>query len=231
MVKVFISHSSSDRWVAKRIADDLAQRGIESFLDEKDMETGDSIDDSIQKHLVDCDELLMLLSPASLASHWVMMEIGGARALNKRLVPILLHVGANELPGPLTKGLARDLNDIERYYSEAGTRSRTSAKARQDATRSERKAVASEASKPSRRRDFSAGDRVRLPITAPEHTYARTGWDVGWVPRMDQFLGSVATVTGADREEGTVSVDIDEGHWIWLMDWLAPLSDADGVTH
>jgi hypothetical protein len=34
-VKVFISHSSLDKWIARRIAADLADLGIETFLDEK----------------------------------------------------------------------------------------------------------------------------------------------------------------------------------------------------
>ena len=47
-MKVFISHSSKDKWAARRISQDLLQMGIESFLDEKDIETGDAIDESIQ---------------------------------------------------------------------------------------------------------------------------------------------------------------------------------------
>jgi TIR domain len=102
-MKVFISHSSVDKWVARRISQDLQAMGIETFLDEKDIETGDSFDDSIQEQLRESDELLMLLSPAALQSTWVVMEIGGAKVLGKRLIPILLHVGVNEMPSPLTK--------------------------------------------------------------------------------------------------------------------------------
>jgi hypothetical protein len=121
-VKVFISHSTTDQWIARRISQDLAAIGVATFLDEKDIETGDSIDEEIQKHLAECDELLMLLSPAAIKSHWVLVEIGGARALKKRLVPIMLHIGPNDLPAPISKGLARDLNDIEKYYAEVKAR-------------------------------------------------------------------------------------------------------------
>lgn len=125
-MKVFISHSSLDQWIARMIARDLEVRGIVTFLDEKDIETGESIDDSIQEHLRTCDEVLMLLSPAALESHWVLVEIGGAKALNKRLIPILVHVGPNELPQPIAKGLARDLNDVEKYFDEVEQRARLS---------------------------------------------------------------------------------------------------------
>jgi len=101
-MKVFISHSSRDKWVARRISQDLNAMGIETFLDEKDIETGASIDEVIGDHLKDCDDCLMLLSPSALNSHWVLIEIGGAKALGKRLIPVLLHVGANEIPAPLS---------------------------------------------------------------------------------------------------------------------------------
>src|ERR1044072_8672601 len=121
-MKIFISHSSQDKWVARKISEDLNRIGIETFLDEKDIGTGESIDDAIGQHLLESDELLIIISPASLSSQWVFVEIGGAKALGKRLVPILFHVGANELPPLLSRFLARDLNDIQTYYDEAKNR-------------------------------------------------------------------------------------------------------------
>ena len=58
-VKVFISHSSADKWLARRIARDLEELGTQTFLDEKDIKTGESIDDSIQLHLKESDEVLI----------------------------------------------------------------------------------------------------------------------------------------------------------------------------
>ena len=50
-MKIFISHSSKDKWAARRISQDLNGLGAETFLDEKDIKTGESIDESIKKHL------------------------------------------------------------------------------------------------------------------------------------------------------------------------------------
>lgn len=219
-MKVFISHSSSDKWIAGQIANDLGELGIQSFLDEKDIETGDSIDQAIQESLGDCDELLMLLSPASLKSSWVLIEIGGAKALKKRLVPILLHVGPNELPDALTDGLARDINDIERYYKEVGARAEapaeqvvaTSGTGERDGRRSSRSA-----------RSFAPGDLVRLPAQVPESTYARDSYDIGWNHTMERYLGLETQITWADESRGIVEIEADEGDWVWLMDWLDPV--------
>jgi hypothetical protein len=223
-MKVFISHSSTDKWVARQIARQIEELGVESFLDEKDIETGDSIDKAIQSNLADCDELLMLLSPASLKSSWVLIEIGGAKALDKRLVPILLHVGPNELPDVLSDGLARDINEIERYYDEVGERAKALA-AEQPA---EPAGVFEVDERDGRRaaraaRSFAEGDLVRLPRQAPESTYARNGYDIGWNPDMERYLGLETRVLRANDSQGAVEIEADNGAWLWLMDWLDPV--------
>jgi hypothetical protein len=220
-MKVFISHSSTDRWIARQICHQLEAMEIEAFLDEKDIETGDSINDSIQAHLADCDEILLLLSPASLKSDWVLIELGGAKALKKRLVPILLHVGPNELPDVLTDERARDINEIERYYGEVKSRSGDSKEERatelalQKPTESRRVARAP--------RSFGVGDLVRLPREIPSSTYARNGRDIGWSEHMERYLGEETKVRALDEDRGIVNVEVDDGHWYWLMDWLDPV--------
>src|SRR5687768_14778046 len=109
-MKIFISHSSKDKWAARRISEDLMTFGSETFLDEKDIETGQSIDSSIRKHLKTCDDFLIIISPASIKSEWVLIELGGALALEKKVIPILLYVGANEMPNAINLKLARDIN-------------------------------------------------------------------------------------------------------------------------
>ena len=41
-MKIFISHSSYDKWVARQISHRLIEKGHTTFLDEKDIKTGDS---------------------------------------------------------------------------------------------------------------------------------------------------------------------------------------------
>ena len=108
-MKIFVSHSSKDKWAARRIAAEVESLGAKVFIDEKDIETGQSIDSAIKKHLTEADDFVLLLSPASLKSEWVLLELGGAMALGKNIVPILMYVGANELPKAITLRLARDI--------------------------------------------------------------------------------------------------------------------------
>jgi hypothetical protein len=48
---VFFSHSHKDRWIAKqcvRLIEEGGKGGVSAFLDEKDIETGQSIADSVR---------------------------------------------------------------------------------------------------------------------------------------------------------------------------------------
>jgi hypothetical protein len=136
------------------------------------------------------------------------------------LVPILLHVGANELPDVLGDGLARDINDIDRYYEEVAGRS--------EEPREERAEVLAQDGRRSSRssRSYTEGDLVRLPREEPKSTYARNGVDIGWNQEMERYLGAEAKVVTASEERGSVHVDVDEGTWHWLMDWLDPVASS-----
>jgi hypothetical protein len=215
-MKVFVSHSSVDKWVARRIAEDLHGLGAEVFLDEKNIETGESIDASIQAHLKDSDELVMLLSPAALESPWVLIEIGGAKALGLRLVPILIHVGANQLPGPVGAYLARELNEIDVYYAEVKNRltgARATSPKRRATTASRRRATP-------RAQTPSVGDRVKIAVPPSGPTTRLT--DIGWMEEMAAYNDAVTTVTYVDRGERAARLAIDNEQWWWAFEWVVP---------
>jgi len=217
-MKIFVSHSSRDRWIARRISQDLVALGATTFLDEKDIETGASIDDEIGKHLRECDELLLLLSPTALQSHWVLIEVGGAKALGKRLVPILLHIGANEMPAPISKHLARDVNEIEKYYDEVGQRivgHAVPARAPEPRPRRIRRPP----------RTFIVGSKVRI-VPARPSAVERPEYFISWTADMDAFLGKIATAAVIDRDN-SMRLDIDQGYHWWAFEWVSPAEQAE----
>ena len=215
-MKVFISHSSRDKWAARRISDDLNKLGVNTFLDEKDIETGESIDESISAHLKECDECLILLSPSSLNSQWVLIEIGGAKALGKRLVPILLHIGVNDMPSPISKHLARDINEIEKYYEEVQSRLAGHVPpTRRLVTRRARPVPVP------RVKSFKAGDRVRLPSFRPRFVM-RGDVSIDWTDDMDEFLGEEAVIVEVD-DDRTALLDVDDAENWWAFEWLTKI--------
>lgn len=74
----FVSHSSHDAAIAKRINDDLRKNGVNSWYAPEDLKIGDrfrlQIDESIKLH----DKLLLILSGSSVRSTWVESEVEAA---------------------------------------------------------------------------------------------------------------------------------------------------------
>ena len=213
-MKIFVSHSSKDKWAARRIAKDLEELGAEVFLDEKDITTGDSIDAAIRQHLKASDHFLILLSPASMGSQWVLIELGGALALEKRIVPILLYVGANEVPSAINLKLARDINEIDKYYAEVGG-TPTPPKAATSSTAS--------ASPQPKLSTLPVGSSVWIASKSPEKIIRQVGTNITWIPAMDPYLGQRATVLSVDSD-GDYGLDVDGDIHAWAREWLKPIS-------
>lgn len=114
MKKVFISYSSQDSWVARQVADELKTHEIETFIAEKDIEAGESIDEPVKNALNDADAVIFLVTPASVKSSWLFIELGGATALRKRIIPVVYGVSFNELPDLFARYQSIELNDLDR---------------------------------------------------------------------------------------------------------------------
>ena len=93
---VFISHSSKDRWIARQMAAIIERKakryGVRTFLDEVDLEGGDRIPATIKANLHACEEFVILLSPQSVTRQWVLVELGGAWTLDKRVIAITYNL-------------------------------------------------------------------------------------------------------------------------------------------
>ncbi|HEV1287818.1 MAG TPA: toll/interleukin-1 receptor domain-containing protein [Bryobacteraceae bacterium] len=125
--RVFFSYSSRDRWIAQQcvsLIEGAGRRVIHAFLDEKDIDGGDPISETILKGIRQSDELVVLLSPSSKESKWVIAEMAMAFALRKRVVPILHHVEPKELPPINYPYKAIELNDFEQYLEQVLKRAR-----------------------------------------------------------------------------------------------------------
>jgi hypothetical protein len=121
MTKAFISYSSiDDRW-AKRIAGVLARLGVDHFLDRKDIRWGDKVVEAISESMRSSSDVVVVISPASLKSQWVAFEIGQAKALGKRLLPLLTHASL-DVPDFL-RGIhyVSSLAELKRHFGEVAS--------------------------------------------------------------------------------------------------------------
>jgi hypothetical protein len=91
----FISYSSKDEMLAKRLHADLQDQGVRCWFAPEDMKIGDRIRTRIDEAIHVHEKLLLLLSEHSIASTWVEDEVEAALEKEQRqqrevLFPILL---------------------------------------------------------------------------------------------------------------------------------------------
>jgi ribose transport system substrate-binding protein len=118
-MQVFVSYSHVDRDTATRVAELLTKKGITFFLDERSMQWGERVDESIFGAFDTLTHLIVLLSPASIKSQWVAYEIGLARGRGVQILPFLMHPSI-EVPSFIA-GLnyKSDFTQIEDYFTAA----------------------------------------------------------------------------------------------------------------
>jgi hypothetical protein len=88
---VFLSHSSKDKPIIRKLATDLTAAGVTVWLDEQKIRVGDSIPESIAQGLADSDFFLIALSENSTSSDWVKRELNSTLidAVSRRKVRVL----------------------------------------------------------------------------------------------------------------------------------------------
>jgi|SRR5436190_13785713 hypothetical protein len=70
MAKVFVSHAGEDRPAAREIAAAFAKAGLEPWVDERELRTGDEILQMIAEALAQAEYFAVVLSRTSLNKPW-----------------------------------------------------------------------------------------------------------------------------------------------------------------
>ncbi len=118
MSSIFLSHSHADKPFARKLAADLRKAGHAVWIDEAEINIGDSLIEKIRDGLDQVDFVAAILSSASIASPWVTREldIASNREMEeKRVVVLPLLLEPVELPGFLKGKFYGDFTDASRY--------------------------------------------------------------------------------------------------------------------
>ena len=106
--RAFLSYTSDDAELAKRVAGKLQSSGIETWWDHWCISTGDSLRQKIDEGLGECTHFLVLLTPQSIGKPWVNQEMdaGLVRKLRDEctFMPVRFGLQASALP-PLLSGM------------------------------------------------------------------------------------------------------------------------------
>lgn len=124
--QVFVSHATADKWIATTFCEKIDATGASSFRDDRDINGGDSIPETIRTKIQVSRELVVLLSPDSIERPWVLLEVGAAwgRRKNYRIVPVLCHVSFDAIPDIIEGKKAFHINDFDKYLAELKRRVR-----------------------------------------------------------------------------------------------------------
>lgn len=92
-MRVFISHSSEDKKFVRTLKDDLEANGIKTWLDEDELQYGDSLIEKLQNALEDSSHFIIVLTQTSVNSDWIKLELNKAKLLKtqellKKIIPI-----------------------------------------------------------------------------------------------------------------------------------------------
>lgn len=78
--QVFVSHATSDKWLATTLCEKIEATGATTFRDDRDIHGGDDIPGEIRRQIKQSREMVVLLTPESVGRQWVTLEIGAAWA-------------------------------------------------------------------------------------------------------------------------------------------------------
>jgi nucleoside 2-deoxyribosyltransferase len=88
--RIFLSHAAADREYARKLSHALLFQWPDVRIFTTDMlSAGEEWQSKLRRELVQCDIFMVVLTPNSVDSNWVLQELGGAWALGKPIVPVV----------------------------------------------------------------------------------------------------------------------------------------------
>ena len=101
MTKVFISHASSDKGYALKLAKELRKNNVDVWLDTQELQPGSEWKSEITRAVKSSDTVVALLSASSVARRNSLIELGMAWSLGKTIIPVIVpgqSISGMELP-------------------------------------------------------------------------------------------------------------------------------------
>ncbi len=98
-MKIFISHSSLDQELIRKIKNTLEPYGITPLIAEHNIDLENSITEKIENMIKQCDVALILLTENGFNSQFVQQEIGYIKSLNKSYLQLVQLGYENKIKG------------------------------------------------------------------------------------------------------------------------------------
>ncbi len=118
MPSVFLSHSSKDKFFARKLAERLTEHGVTVWIDEAELRIGDSLVEKISSAIHQSDYVAAVLSHDSVNSSWVQTELKLAmnkEIAGKRIVVLPILIDRCEIPAFLADKLYADFTNAQDF--------------------------------------------------------------------------------------------------------------------
>jgi hypothetical protein len=114
VLRVFLSYAAADSAYAHKLHYILSQRLNLRIFTDKALSAGEDWKSKLKNELAQCDIFVVLLSPNSVQSAWVLQELGAAWMLEKPILPIVTDSQVlTRIPVELRNVQLVDIQDLE----------------------------------------------------------------------------------------------------------------------
>ncbi|MGA9995813.1 MAG: toll/interleukin-1 receptor domain-containing protein [Pyrinomonadaceae bacterium] len=114
MRRIFLSYASVDKACATLLRKLLAHQPNLRIFTNDSLSAGENWESKLKSELTSCDLFVVLVSPASVESDWVLHELGAAWGLGKPIVAVTTHPEvSSKIPVALSEIRLIDIKDIE----------------------------------------------------------------------------------------------------------------------
>jgi len=86
--KIFVSYAHHDRALAEQLFRMLRSLSVNVWSDD-DLRAGENWQETLRSRLRDSEYFVLLLTPKTFESSWVLQELGAAFALGKQIIPVV----------------------------------------------------------------------------------------------------------------------------------------------
>jgi len=114
-LRIFLSYAAADRVYAEKLRGLLSRRPHVRLFTTEMLSAGEDWQSKLKEELSHCDLFMVVLSPNSVDSKWILYELGAAWAIDKPILSIVTHPDVvSKIPVTFSQVQVVEIKDLEK---------------------------------------------------------------------------------------------------------------------